>query len=488
MTLHPTQNPIHQNNADQVVIGLFADDDNNQHIAHLDDAIQQQVNDRFKNKDFTGQSGQQITLYRDNGQQIMLVGLGNNDKLSATALYDTTHKVVAAAAGSRCQSVALYLHDQDFKNIDADQATKLVTLAASHAAYRYEDTKSFKKNNSHELDRIEVATNDATAEAFRLAAGMAKGINATRHLGNYPPNLCTPKYMAQYATDIAHNNDDCDIDILSKKTMKKMGMGALLAVAQGSHNKPRMIVLSYNGADDDRDPIALVGKGITFDTGGISLKPGANMDEMKYDMCGAASVIGAFVAAVELKLPINLKVFVPAVENMPDGKAYRPGDVITSYSGQTIEVLNTDAEGRMILCDTLTYAQEFKPEVIVDLATLTGACVVALGHNAAAVMTKTDGLYEEFKAAGEQTHDRVWELPLWDVYQKQLDTSFADMKNIGGAPAGTITAGCFLSRFTEGQKWAHIDIAGVAWKDKKEGATGRPVAMLTQYLINKSRA
>jgi leucyl aminopeptidase len=232
----------------------------------------------------------------------------------------------------------------------------------------------------------------------------------------------------------------------------------------------------------------LVGKGLTFDSGGISIKPSANMDEMKYDMCGAASVIGAFVAAVELKLPINLKVFVPAVENMPDGKAYRPGDVITSYSGQTIEVLNTDAEGRMILCDTLTYAQEFKPEVIVDLATLTGACVVALGHNAAAVMTKTDGMFEEFKTAGEQTHDRVWELPLWDEYQKQLDTSFADMKNIGGAPAGTITAGCFLSRFTEGQKWAHIDIAGVAWKDKKEGATGRPVAMLTQYLINKSQA
>ena len=211
------------------------------------------------------------------------------------------------------------------------------------------------------------------------------------------------------------------------------------------------------------------------------------MDEMKYDMCGAATVIGAFVSAVELGLPINLMTFVPAVENMPDGKAYRPGDVITSYSGKTIEVLNTDAEGRMILCDTLTYAQEFKPSVLLDFATLTGACVVALGHQASAVMTKTDGLFDDLKAAGLQAHDRVWELPLWDEYQNQIDTTFADMQNIGGFPAGTITAGCFLSRFTDGQKWAHIDIAGTAWNSKKDGATGRPVAMLVQYLVNESQ-
>ncbi|MCX7544102.1 leucyl aminopeptidase [Marinicella gelatinilytica] len=488
MSLHATEQTPHQNKADQIIIGLFQDQKSNKLTEQLSDVSQKQLADRIKHKDFSGQSGQQVTLYNDNGQQVLLVGLGKNDDFSADDLYDTTHKVISTTAGSRCTSVAVYLQAVDFKHIDKQQATKLVTLAASHATYRYEDTKSFKDDNKHALDRIEIFTDKDNAEAFRLAAGISKGINATRHLGNYPPNLCTPKYIAKYATDIAHGHDKCDIDILDKKQMKKMGMGALLAVAQGSHNKPRMVVLTYNGADNNKDPIALVGKGITFDTGGISLKPGANMDEMKYDMCGAASVIGAFVAAVELNLPINLKVFVPAVENMPDGKAYRPGDVITSYSGQTIEVLNTDAEGRMILCDTLTYAQEFNPEVIVDLATLTGACVVALGHNAAAVMTKTDGMAEEFKQAGEQIHDRVWELPLWDVYQKQLDTSFADMKNIGGMPAGTITAGCFLSRFTKDQKWAHIDIAGVAWKDKKEGATGRPVAMLVQYLINKSRA
>ena len=248
-----------------------------------------------------------------------------------------------------------------------------------------------------------------------------------------------------------------------------------------------MVVLKYNGAKKSQKPHVLVGKGITFDTGGISLKPGANMDEMKYDMCGAATVIGTFVAVAELQLPINLISIVPAVENMPDGDAYRPGDVVTSYSGKTIEVLNTDAEGRMILCDALTYAQEFKPQVLIDLATLTGACVVALGHVASAVMSKKPELTQDILSAGEQIHDRAWQLPLWDDYQKQIDTTFADMQNIGGFPAGTITAGCFLSRFTEEANWAHIDIAGTAWKSKKEGATGRPVAMMTQYLINESK-
>ena len=248
-----------------------------------------------------------------------------------------------------------------------------------------------------------------------------------------------------------------------------------------------MIVLKYNGAKKEQKPHILVGKGITFDTGGISLKPGLNMDEMKYDMCGAATVIGTFVAVAKMQLPINLISIVPAVENMPDGNSYRPGDVVKSYSGKTIEVLNTDAEGRLILCDALTYAQEFEPQVLIDLATLTGACIVALGHVASAVMSKKDQLPTDLLKAGEQIHDRAWQLPLWDDYQKQLDTSFADMQNIGGFPAGTITAGCFLSRFTEEANWAHIDIAGTAWNNKKEGATGRPVAMMVQYLINESQ-
>jgi leucyl aminopeptidase len=488
MKLKSTTHSAGQSSADHVIIGHFAGQDSNELINQLSSEIQQQFNARLANQDFTGKSGQQQKLYADNGQVVTVVGLGKADKLTPTGLYETNHKVVQSVAKSRALSVSNFLSLATGNDINAELATKLITLSSAHAEYRYEDTKAFKKDNKHQLDHMEVAIENVQTEAFKQAKAMASGVHAARHLGNNPPNICNPAYIAEYASKIADQHDSVELDVLNHKQMKKMGMGALLAVGQGSHNKPKMVVLTYRGADKDQAPIALVGKGITFDTGGISLKPGPNMDEMKYDMCGAATVIGGFVAAVELGLPINLMTFVPAVENMPDGKAYRPGDVITSYSGKTIEVLNTDAEGRMILCDTLTYAQEFKPSVLLDFATLTGACVVALGHQASAVMTKTDGLAEDLKQAGLAVHDRVWELPLWDEYQKQIDTTFADMQNIGGFPAGTITAGCFLSRFTDGQKWAHVDIAGTAWNSKKEGATGRPVAMLVQYLINESQA
>ena len=487
MKIKPTHQAVNSASTDQIIIGHFKGQDSNEHINQLGSDIQNQFKARLLNKDFTGQSGQSLVLYSESGQVITIVGLGKADKLTPTDLYEASHKSIHNAAKSRAESVTSFLASYTFAGIDSLLAVRLVTLASAHAEYRYEDTKSFKKHNKHHLKELVVAVTEEQQEAFNQAKAMASGVQAARHLGNNPPNICNPAYIAEYATKIAEKHKDCEINILNHKQMKKMGMGALLAVGQGSHNKPKMVVLKYNGADKKQAPIALVGKGITFDTGGISLKPGPNMDEMKYDMCGAATVIGGFVAAVEMGLPINLITFVPAVENMPDGKAYRPGDVITSYSGKTIEVLNTDAEGRMILCDTLTYAQEFKPSVVLDFATLTGACVVALGHQASAVMTKTDGLFDDLKTAGLETHDRVWELPLWDEYQKQIDTSFADMQNIGGFPAGTITAGCFLSRFTEGQKWAHIDIAGTAWNNKKDGATGRPVAMLAQYLVNESK-
>lgn len=486
MKIKATQKAISESKADLIILGHFQSDETNALIDALGDQVAQDFAARLKNEDFTGQSGQSLTLYNESGQNIVVLGLGKKDKMNPTALYEAAHKATAAAAKTRCNKIANHLLAHDFENISAEKAAKLVVLGAAHGEYRYEDTKSFKKDNKHSLKSMEVFVDSSLNNTIEQAKAMAKGVTAARHLGNNPPNIANPKYIAKFAADIADKYDNVELDVLNHKQMKKMGMGALLAVGQGSHNKPKMVVLKYTGADKDQAPIALVGKGITFDTGGISLKPGANMDEMKYDMCGAASVIGAFVSTAELQLPINLITIVPAVENMPDGKAYRPGDVVTSYSGQTIEVLNTDAEGRMILCDSLTYAQEFKPSVILDLATLTGACVVALGHHASAVMTKTEGLAQQVIDAGLQVHDRAWELPLWDEYQKQLDTSFADMQNIGGFPAGTITAGCFLSRFTEGVNWAHIDIAGTAWNNKKDGATGRPVAMLTQFLINQA--
>jgi leucyl aminopeptidase len=323
--------------------------------------------------------------------------------------------------------------------------------------------------------------------ALDQAQGLATGFLRARELGNLPANICTPAYLARQARDIADQYENVEVDILKRKQMAELGMDALLGVGQGSKNTPRLIVLKYRGADKEQQPVVFVGKGITFDTGGISLKPADNMDQMKFDMCGAAAVIGAFEACASMQLPVNLVTIVAAAENMPGSNAYRPGDVLNSMSGQTIEVLNTDAEGRLVLCDALTYSQRFKPAALVDVATLTGACVVALGHHASALMSKHDDLAEALLLAGNQTVDRAWRMPLWDDYQVQLKTPFADMKNVGGMPAGSITAACFLARFAKNQRWAHLDIAGSAWKwGQTEGATGRPVGLLTQFLINQT--
>ncbi|HEY6610498.1 MAG TPA: leucyl aminopeptidase, partial [Pseudomonas sp.] len=280
-----------------------------------------------------------------------------------------------------------------------------------------------------------------------------------------------------------------EVEVLNEKKLKELGMGAFLAVAQGSEQPPRLIVLNYQGGKKDAQPQVLVGKGITFDTGGISLKPGLGMDEMKYDMCGAASVLGTFRALVELQLPINVVGLLACAENMPSGGATRPGDIVTTMSGQTVEILNTDAEGRLVLCDTLTYAERFKPQAVIDVATLTGACIVALGSHTSGLLGNNDALIKQILKAGEHAGDRAWQLPLFDEYQEQLDSPFADIANIGGPKAGTITAACFLSRFAKQFHWAHLDIAGTAWISggKDKGATGRPVPLLTQYLLERCK-
>jgi leucyl aminopeptidase len=275
--------------------------------------------------------------------------------------------------------------------------------------------------------------------------------------------------------------------VLEKEQMEKLGMGALLSVAKGSREAPKLIIAEYKGANAKQKPVVLVGKGITFDSGGISIKPAATMDEMKFDMCGAASVLGALTACAELQLPIHVIGVIPSCENLPDGAANKPGDIVTSMSGQTIEILNTDAEGRLILCDALTYSERFEPDSVVDVATLTGACVIALGRHASGVMGNHHPLVHELINAGKTSGDRAWELPLWDDYQDQLKSNFADIPNVGGREGGAITAGCFLSRFTKKFNWAHLDIAGTAWLTGKEkGATGRPVPLLTQFLIDRA--
>jgi len=329
-------------------------------------------------------------------------------------------------------------------------------------------------------------------ELRRAAAGLeqglavAHGVSLARDLGNLPGNVCTPAYLAEQAREVAKRYR-MKITVLEREDMEKLGMGALLSVAAGSAQPPKLIVLEHRSGPRSQRPVALVGKGITFDTGGISLKPASEMDEMKFDMCGAASVLGTIKAAAEMKLPVNVVGLIPTSENMPGGRATKPGDIVTTMSGQTVEVLNTDAEGRLILCDALTYAERFEPAAVVDIATLTGACVIALGHVASGLFANDDALARELLAAGELACDRAWRMPLWDEYQEQLKSNFADFANIGGRPAGSVTAACFLARFTKKFKWAHLDIAGTAWKSGKEkGASGRPVPLLTQFLVNRA--
>jgi leucyl aminopeptidase len=313
-------------------------------------------------------------------------------------------------------------------------------------------------------------------------------MNLARDLGNLPPNVCHPSYMTDQARQLAKQFKGLKVEVLDEKKLRDLGAGAFLAVSQGSDQPGCIVVMQYNGGTKGEQPYALVGKGITFDTGGISLKPGQGMDEMKYDMCGAASVLGTLRAVLELQLPINLVCLLACAENMPSGNATRPGDIVTSMSGQTVEILNTDAEGRLVLCDTLTYVERFQPRAVIDIATLTGACIVALGSHTSGLLGNNDELLQQVLGAGQAAGDRAWQLPLFDEYQEQLDSPFADIANIGGPKAGTVTAACFLSRFTKAYPWAHLDIAGTAWISggKEKGATGRPVPLLTQYLLDRA--
>jgi leucyl aminopeptidase len=323
-------------------------------------------------------------------------------------------------------------------------------------------------------------------QALAESVATADGMDLARTLGNLPPNLCTPTYLAEEARKLARQFK-LGIEVLERRDMEKLGMGALIAVTQGSQQPPKLIVLRYSGAAKSRKPLALVGKGITFDTGGISLKPGGDMDEMKFDMSGAGAVLGTLRALAGMKAPVNVVGVIPTCENMPGGRATRPGDIVTTLSGQTVEILNTDAEGRLILCDALTYAERFQPEAVVDIATLTGACVIALGHVVSGLFANDQKLADEVIAAGEDAWDRVWQMPLLEDYQEQLRSNFADMANIGGRPAGAVTAASYLARFTRKQRWAHLDIAGTAWKSGREkGSTGRPVPLLVRLALRRA--
>ena len=424
-------------------------------------------------------------------ERILVIGLGKEREFNEKAYLSALRTAMRGIKETGAKDAHLFLTELSVKKRNIRWKVRQAALIGSESEYRFDQFKSKKAEKPASLEKlvfmIEKKTEIKSAElALTEGHAIAQGIELAKNLGNLPPNVCTPGYLADQMVALGKQLH-FETSILDRAEMADLGMHSLLSVSNGSQEPPKLIVAHYQGASAKSKPIILVGKGVTFDSGGISLKPGEGMDEMKYDMCGAASVFGAMLACVKMRLPINLSVIIPATENMPSGSATRPGDIVRSMSGQTIEILNTDAEGRLILCDALTYAEKFSPDVVVDVATLTGSCVMALGHVASGLFSANDVLADELLDAGDASCDRAWRMPLWDDYQEQLKSNFADMANIGGRPAGSVTAACFLSRFTKKYDWAHLDIAGTAWKSGGDkGATGRPVSLLCHYLMARA--
>ena len=444
--------------------------------------------------DLAGKAGATLLLQKIPGlpaERVLLVSLGERTGYGVAAFRETLRGAAAALKGLGSKDAVLPVADFAVSGRGLPWAVRNAVLGIRDAFYSFNQLKTQKKPPAPALAAVTLAIAGAPVTlqaqaALKEAVATADGTDLARTLGNLPPNLCTPTYLADEARKLA-KQFKLSIEVLERRDMERLGMGALLAVTAGSRQPPKLIVLRYAGAAKSRKPLVLVGKGITFDTGGISLKGGAAMDEMKFDMSGAGSVLGAIRALAGMRAPVNVIGVVPTCENMPDGAATRPGDIVTTMSGQTVEILNTDAEGRLILCDALTYAARFDPEAVVDIATLTGACVVALGHVATGLFANDQKLADEVIAAGDDAWDRVWQMPLWEDYQEQLRSNFADMANIGGRPAGSVTAACYLARFTRKLRWAHLDIAGTAWRSGRDkGSTGRPVPLLVRLALRRA--
>ncbi len=473
------------------VVGVYESRQLSSAAAALDRAAKGYLASVVK-RDMEGKAGTTLLLHgvpHVSCERVLLVGLGKQEEFRERQYRDAVAGAVRALAQTSVSDAELHLASLQVAGRDFAWHVTQAVLAAEDAIYRFEQMKS-RKEKARTLRSlvIPVERNEArrAEEVLVQAAATAHGASLAKDLGNLPGNVCTPTYLAEQAQALGKARR-LRVEVLERKDMERLGMGALLSVANGSAQPPKLITLEYRGGGKQDQPVVLVGKGITFDTGGISIKPAAEMDEMKFDMSGAASVLGTLSAVAEMKLPVNVVGIVPSTENMPGGRATKPGDIVKTMSGQTVEILNTDAEGRLILCDALSYAARYKPSTVIDIATLTGACVIALGHVATGLFANDDALAREIIAAGEAAHDRVWHLPLWDDYQEQLRSNFADFANIGGRPAGSVTAACFLARFTREFKWAHLDIAGTAWKSGREkGSTGRPVPLLTQFLIARS--
>ncbi|EWH09932.1 multifunctional aminopeptidase A [Catenovulum agarivorans DS-2] len=478
-----------------IVVGVFEPRRLTAVAEQLDKISDGYISNLIRRGDLEGKAGQMLLLHHVPNvlsERVLLVGCGKERELDERQYRQIIAKTINTLNETGSMEAVCFLPELHVKGRDIYWKLRLAVEATQDCLYTFDQLKSKKGETRRPLRKIvfNVPTRrelQLGEKAIEQALAISTGKKVCRDVANMPPNICNPEYLGEQALALSENYQTINTYLVKEADMEKLGMGSYLAVGRGSDNESVMSVIQYQGANKDVAPIVLVGKGLTFDTGGISIKPSEAMDEMKYDMGGAASVLGTMHALAQLNLPINVVGILAGCENMPSSNAYRPGDVLTTMSGQTVEVLNTDAEGRLVLCDALTYVERFNPDVVIDVATLTGACVIALGKHATGLMSNHNPLAHELMNASEQSGDRAWRLPLWDEYQEQLESPFADMANIGGRPAGSITAGCFLSRFTRKYNWAHLDIAGTAWvSGKNKGSTGRPVPMLTQYLIDRA--
>ncbi|QIM66991.1 leucyl aminopeptidase [Mannheimia granulomatis] len=481
-----------------LVVGVYEPRRLSSSAEQLDKLSQGYISTLLRRGDLEGKAGQTLLLHNVPNvpaDRVLLVGCGKERELTERQYKQIIQKTVQAINETGSMEMVCFLTELHVKARTPYWNVRFAVEAIQENQYAYNDFKSIKPEVRRELRRVifNVAHRKDLADAERAlehGKAVALGITSAKNVANCPPNVCNPKYLSQLAQGLAEEYGSISTTVIDESQMATLGMNAYLAVSRASENEAFLSVIEYKGSPNPQDkPIVLVGKGLTFDSGGLSIKPAEAMDEMKYDMCGAASVYGTMKAIAEMKLPLNVIGLLAGCENAVDGKAYRPGDILTTMSGLTVEVLNTDAEGRLVLCDTLTYVERFEPELVIDIATLTGACMIALGNHNSGLMSTSNSLANELLHAADQADDKAWRLPLGEEYQEQLKSNFADLANIGGRLGGAITAGQFLSNFTKKYTWAHLDIAGTAWKSgAAKGATGRPVPLLTQFLINKAHA
>ena len=489
--------PKARNGADCAVAGIYEDGDFGVAARQIDTQLNGLIGKLHGNGDFSGKLGDILFVPNLTGAataRVLLIGLGTRSVFGRKQYRKALQSAASSLGKTGASEAVVYLALEEVADLDVQYRARIVAEVFCAQLYKIPDLKTSAKPKAPRLSSVSVAVADARAskaatEGLRIGAAVGSGLALSRDLANLPPNICTPTYLGIRARQLAKDFPSIKTKVLDESGIKALKMGAFLAVTQGSDQPPRLIVCEYRGAKKSTPPICLVGKGITFDSGGISLKDPPAMDEMKFDMSGAATVLGAMRAIAELKLPINLVVIVASCENMPSGGAVKPADIVTTMSGQTVEILNTDAEGRLILCDAITYTRRFKPAAVIDVATLTGACIVALGNHFSGLMSNNEALADELASAGVRADDRAWRMPIGEEYADQLKSNFADLANVGGREGGACTAASFLWKFAKDLPWAHLDVAGTAWLGgAQKGSTGRPVPLLVDFLVHRARA